>query len=331
MYLESVRQLSGAKREQWIRFLAQSGLKPEADVTQTVLLWEDDQLIGCGSRRGNLLKCIAVSPAHQGEGLTGTLLTQLKQEAFREGFDHLFLYTKPRNRLLFEPLFFYPVAKTPNVLLMESRKQGIRSFLESLDRPHQGGEVGAIVMNADPFTLGHQYLVETAAKECDWLYIFVLSEDRGSFSARDRMQMVRLGTAHLPNVTVNPTGPYLISAATFPAYFLKDRATADREYGSLDLAVFGKWFVPYFGITHRFAGTEPKCQVTAGYNESMVKLLPEYGVAFHEIPRREVQGEVISASTVRSLRAEGKTEALRSWVPESTWRFILESNLGGKL
>ena len=323
MYTESIRKLSGQKLVKWQSFLAAASLKADVDTDQTVTVWEDDEIIACGSRKGNLLKCIAVDPAHQGEGLTATVLTELKQEAFREGHKQIFLYTKPRNRMLFAPLFFYPVAQTDGVLLMESTRNGIENFLKSLEAaPKKEEKTGCIVMNADPFTRGHQYLAETAASQCDHLYIFVLSEDKGTFSAQERMELVKAGTAHLKNVTVYPTGPYLISSATFPKYFLKDKETAQREHYVLDLAVFTRWFVPHFGITHRFAGTEPTCEVTGGYNRAMEEILPQAGVEFVEIPRKQEQDSAISASTVRREMQAGNLEALRKLVPEATFRCI---------
>ncbi len=326
MYAESCAELSGQKKAAWERFLAATALKPDADSDQTVLIWDDGQIIACGSRKRNLLKCIAVDPGRQGEGLTAAVLTPLRQEAFSRGIKHLFLYTKPRNRMLFAPLFFYPVAQTQNVLLMESARGGIEQFLAGLDAPVRAGKIGCIVMNADPFTLGHRYLAEEAAKQCDWLYIFVLSEDRGFFRAADRMEMVRRGVAHLKNVTVHPTGDYLISSATFPSYFLKESQNADKEHYALDLAVFTRWFVPRFGITHRFAGTEPNCRVTAGYNETMARLLPEAGVEFVQVERRQNAGSAISASLVRKLIRQNEVSAIRDWVPESTYAYITEKD-----
>ena len=325
MYTESAKLLTGRKLSQWQAFLAAAALKPDEDMDQTVTVWDEGEIIACGSRKGNLLKCIAVDPGRQGEGLTATVLTELKQEAFREGYKQLFLYTKPRNRILFAPLFFYPVAQTDNVLLMESTRGGIENFLKNLDpAPEKEEKVGCIVMNADPFTRGHQYLAETAAKQCDKLYIFVLSEDKGTFSAAERMELVKAGTAHLENVTVYPTGPYLISSATFPKYFLKDRETAQREHYVLDLAVFARWFVPHFGITHRFAGTEPTCAVTGGYNRAMAEILPQHNVEFVEIPRKQEQDNAISASTVRREMNQGNLEILKKLVPEATYQCIVE-------
>jgi [citrate (pro-3S)-lyase] ligase len=206
---------------------------------------------------------------------------------------------------------------------MESTRNGIQNFLASLEvSPPKKEKTGCIVMNADPFTRGHQYLAETAAARCDHLYIFVLSEDKGTFSAQERMELVKAGTAHLQNVTVYPTGEYLISSATFPKYFLKDRETAQREHYLLDLAVFTQHFVPHFGITHRYAGTEPVCAVTGGYNRAMEEILPRHNVEFVEIPRKLELDTVISASTVRREMQAGNLEAVKNLVPSDTFRCI---------
>ena len=174
MDIEVHSPLRENKRNIWRTFLANAGLAPDDSVQQTVLVWDGDTLAATGSRQCNLLKCIAVAPGYQGEGLLATVLTALRQEAFKEGYQHLFLYTKPANGFLFAPLFFYTVAQTGDVLLMEDRQNGIRDFLAPLPKTN-AHQIGAAVMNCDPFTLGHRYLIETATKQCDHLYVFVLS------------------------------------------------------------------------------------------------------------------------------------------------------------
>ncbi len=78
-------------------------------------------------------------------------------------------------------------------------------------------------MNANPFTLGHQFLVEKAAKECDWLHLFVVQEEGSEFSFFDRFEMIKAGTRHIDNITIHPGSKYIISRATFPTYFIKDQ------------------------------------------------------------------------------------------------------------
>ena len=194
MYIEAVNILQGAKKEAWAALLAKSGLE-QAQAEYTVLVWEGEELIATGSRDGGILKCIAVEDAWQGQGLLAVVITQLRQNAFQAGHSHLFLYTKPQNEYLFTALFFHSIARTDKVLLMEDSAHGISRFLSSLGRTE--GECGAIVMNADPFTLGHRYLVEEASRRCEKLLVFVLSEDKGNFPASVRMELVRLGTADL--------------------------------------------------------------------------------------------------------------------------------------
>ena len=326
MDIELIYNISGRKREIWAAFLQKLALAADEAVEATCLVWEDGTLIATGSRQENILKCIAVDPMHQGEDLTATVLTSLRQDAFRAGHKHLFLYTKPRNHFLFSSLFFYPIAKTGDVLLMEDRPGGVKDFVESLPAPVKSGRIGAAVMNCNPFTKGHRYLIESAAKECDHLYVFVLSEDKSQFSAEDRINLVKAGTADLPNVTVLPTGPYLISSATFPTYFLKEREKAQTVQCLLDIEVFTKYYAPHFGITHRFVGTEPLSRMTDQYNQALLEHLPQAGITVHEIPRLETGGIPISASFVRSLLGKGQGELLKTLVPDTTFRY-LEANL----
>ncbi len=320
MDLELCSGLTGKKQEKWATFLQQAGLDPMETVEKTALLWDGEELVATGSRQDHILKCIAVDPFRQGEGLTATVLTALRQDAFAAGHRHLFLYTKPQNHYMFSSLFFHPVAQTDRVLLMEDRKNGIETFLDTMPKEEHTGTVGAAVMNCNPFTKGHRYLVETAAGECDHLYIFVLSEDKSLFPAADRLELVRRGTADLKNVTVLPTGPYLISSATFPTYFLPDRDHTGTIQCRLDIEIFLKYYVPRFGITRRYVGTEPLSPLTDQYNQALKEGLT--GVELRELPRLEHPGGPISATTVRSLLKTGQPEALRALIPETTYNYL---------
>jgi len=327
MNVELHPRLRGIKLNIWKEFLARAGLDADGSVERTALVWDGEALVATGSRQGNLLKCIAVDAARQGEGLTATVLTALRQDAFEAGHTHLFLYTKPQNRFMFSELFFYPIAQTSKVLLMENRNGGIRDFIASLPADDTVRNAGAVVMNCNPFTNGHRYLVETAAKECERLYVFVLSEDKSRFSAEDRLAMVRLGTADLSNVTVLPTGPYLISSATFPTYFLKEREKAGEIQCLLDIEVFVRYYAPHFRITRRYVGTEPLSQMTNQYNSALKSNLPERGIELVEIPRLEHSGVPVSASKVRALIDAGDAESVRSLVPTTTYDYLQAKGL----
>lgn len=323
MYIETLSELKGEKLLKWEAFLSQAKLEADKNSTQTVLIFEDEEIIATGSRQENILKCIAVSPSRQGEDLTSKIITELRKGAFEEGFSHLFLYTKPENEHIFSSLFFYTVAKTDKVLLMENRQGAVTSFINSLNK-EAAENAGACVMNCNPFTLGHRYLIETSSKMCNHLYVFVVSEDKSEFSFKDRLEMVKRGTSDLTNVTILETGPYLISSATFPTYFLKDRDNAEETHCELDIEIFARHFAPRFSITKRFVGTEPLSKLTDKYNESLKKLLPQKGIEFIEIPRLEIADIPVSASKVRELIKVNNTEELKKLVPKSTFDYIKE-------
>ena len=327
MYIELLSNSNKTKLDMWKAFLRKSALEPDDSVGQTVLLWEGDALVGTGSRDGNLLKCIAVDKSRQGEGLTATIITALRKEAFSEGINHLFLYTKPQNKAMFSDLFFYPVAQTDKVLLMEDRKNGINKFLEQFPTACNQGKTGCIVVNCNPFTLGHQYLIESALKDCDNLYVFVVSEDKSRFSSDDRIEMVRQGTKHLSGVSVLPSGPYLISSMTFPTYFLANRESATQIQCRLDIEIFVKYFAPRFNITTRYVGTEPVSPMTNQYNMALKKLLPMHNITLTEIPRLEISGMPISASQVRGFIDSKNIQALKALVPDTTYEFLANKGL----
>lgn len=313
----------GRALEELRGFLAAAGLRFDEGVQYTVSLAEGDEICASGSLEGGVLKCIAVSADHGGEGLAAVILTELINEAGRRGVHHLFLFTKPGNEELFGSLGFFPIAGTADSLLMENKKGGVADFAASLERPApEGGITGAILMNGNPFTLGHQYLAEKAAAECDTLHLFVVSEDRSAFPAELRLRLAKAGTAHLKNVLVHPTGPYLISAATFPDYFIKDKVRAEKINTLLDLSIFAECFARPLGITLRFVGEEPLDPVTGAYNRQMKEFLPSRGIEVREIKRLEQGGGPVSASRVRKLLGEGRLEEAAELVPPSTMQYL---------
>ena len=317
--IETGAPLSGARLLEIQAFLAQRGLTMEGAADFYVPLREDDgTIVATGSHEGRVLKYIAVSPAAEGTGAAATVVSELVSYAWREGIGHLFLYTKPENERMFRSLGFYPVAHTESVLMMEDRKDGIGKFLAAIPRKKDAKTVGACVMNCNPFTNGHRYLVETAAAACDLLYLFVVSEDASAFPAKVRFELVRRGTADLQNVIVTESRDYLVSRATFPTYFIKDRASTAHVQTDLDIAIFTERIAPALCITRRFVGTEPFCPVTRAYNERMKQLLPACGIELIEIERKDG----ISASKVRALMEQGDLAGIRKLVPDATYEYI---------
>ena len=185
-------------------------------------------------------------------------------------------------------------------------------------------KIGSIVMNCNPFTLGHLHLIEYAAEQVDHLYIFVVEEDRSFFKFDDRIELVKAGTSHLENVKVLPSGQFIISATTFAEYFGKESLDCAAIDPSLDVEIFGSQIAPCLNINVRFVGEEPLDPITAQYNQSMKEILPKYGVELCEIPRKETNGEVISASRVRKCLEEKNWDEIRKLVPKTTYSFLEE-------
>lgn len=303
--------------------LKQEGICRDGNLDYICGMYDENyRIIATGSCFQNTLRCFAVDSAHQGEGLLNEIITHLIEVEYSRGNLHLFLYTKINTAPFFRDLGFYEIARVDNTLVfMENRKNGFSDYLSSLSSSKKDGTSAALVMNANPFTLGHQYLVETAAACCDTLHLFIVSEDASLFPFSVRKQLVLDGTSHIPNVICHDSGPYIISSATFPSYFLKDEETVIRSHAQLDLSIFIR-IAKALSITCRYVGEEPFSQVTGIYNQIMAQSLPAAGIRCIVVPRKEINGKPISASEVRRCIHDGNFSALKYLLPASTLRYL---------
>ena len=119
----------------------------------------------------------------------------------------------------------------------------------------------------------------------------------------------------------------MVSSATFPSYFIKDKARVEDIHCDLDIRLFGEKIAPALGITMRYVGTEPNCAVTGRYNEQMKQLLPQYGIELIEIERKTAGDIAISASRVRELIQQKRFDALESLLPPSSIDYIKNHNI----
>ncbi len=303
--------------------LLREGIRRDKNLDYSCGVFDDDgTLIATGSSFRNTLRCLAVSSEHRGEGLMNQVVSHLMERQMEQGNSHVFLYTKARNDRIFLDLGFHEIARVEGELVfMENRRDGFSRYLRDLEKTRRDGSSAAVVMNANPFTLGHRHLVERAAAEHDWLHLFLLSEEAGPIPFAVRRQLAAEGVKDLENVILHDSGPYIISSATFPSYFLRDEDAAITAHAKLDLTVFGR-IAAALGVTARYAGQERSSHVTALYNETMAAQLPELGVAFHEIPRLSLNGETVSASTVRQAIHDGRLSDAAFMLPETTLRYF---------
>lgn len=304
--------------------LLREGIRRDPHLDYTCGIFDDNwDLIATGSFYGPTLRCLAVADEHRGEGLLNRLVSHLAEVQAARGSLRLFLYTKCVNEPIFQDLGFHTIARVGReAAFMENRRRGFEGYLNRLARKAVPGDrISAIVMNANPFTLGHRHLVEQAAAQSDAVHLFVLSEEAGPIPFPVRRALVQAGVADLPNVQIHDSGPYMISTATFPSYFLPDSDTAIRVHAELDLTLFGR-IAGALNIRRRYVGQEPASRVTALYNRIMLEKLPAMGVECCEIPRLTIDGRPVSASTVRQAIHDGRPEDVRPLLPDSTWRYF---------
>ena len=323
--------------EQIDRLLRDEGIRKDANLDYTCAVYDEEmQIIATGSCFGNTLRCLAVSGAHQGEGLMNEIVSHLITYQFSRGNSHLFLYTKCDSAKFFRDLGFYEIVRIEDrIVFMENRRTGFSDYLSLLEREGQSGgaaetaegaeapapRAAALVMNANPFTLGHLSLVEKACAKNDLVHLFMVSEDASLVPFPVRKRLILEGTAHLRNLICHESGPYIVSSATFPSYFQKDETAVIESHAYLDLAVFVK-IAEALHIGVRYVGEEPASLVTGIYNRIMEQELPRHGISCVVVPRKEAGGRAISASTVRQLIKEGRIEELSPLVPESTLRYF---------
>lgn len=332
-------------------FLTANGLRL-APLDRYVVVTRDedgDEILAGGGLDGNVIKCVAVSESARSEGLMNILVSRLIVIAREEGRDSVKAFTKPENEGIFKSLGFGLLASAPKAILMENGRGGLpeyKKYLASLARP---GRNGAIVMNANPFTKGHRYLVEQAASQVDNLYVIVVKEDRSRFPYVERKAMIEAGCAGLDNVVVCEGSDYAISAATFPTYFLKKLDDATDTQIALDLDLFVNHIAQPLGVTVRFAGSEPEDALTRRYNELMAEILPGTSVAvvrqdhqpdselvegsavrqarrpidFVEIPRLEQKGKPLSATSLRRALDKGGFKEAMEYIPKSTVPYLV--------
>lgn len=372
MEIQTLNPTTPRQRQRIEAFLKRNGLRFDDMHYYAAITDDDGEMIAGGGLKGNVIKCVAVDDAHKGEAIANTLISHLIAHANEEGHSNVMLFTKPKNRQLFESLSFRLLAEAPEAVLMETGIGGINNTVEALKKIREESEKykeynkeckennkeckenseeckeeektnlnittpqhlnpstpqplttttplrGVVVMNCNPFTLGHRYLIEQAAKQVERLFVMVVREDCSLFAYAERKAMVEQGVAHLKNVTVIDGSEYAISQATFPTYFLKRLDDAADTQMLLDLDLFRRHIAPALGTTVRFVGTEPTDQLTRRYNQLMHEVLADV----RETARLEKKGNAVSASRVRKAMEQGDMSTIRQLVPPTTLPYII--------
>ena len=339
------------------QFLGDNGLRLD-DVDYYAALVDEttDEIVAGGGLKGGVIKCVAVADGHKGEAVANQIVSHLIAHANSDGHQCVKLFTKPQNQKMFESMSFRLLAEAPKAILMETGIGGIKRYCEELrvkseerrvKSEESNGELhyvtsttlqpvklhhpntstphpimppsGIIIMNCNPFTLGHRYLIEQAAQQVQTLYILVVREDCSMFGYDERKAMIVRGVAHINNVVVCDGSEYSISATTFPTYFLKSLSDASDTQMTLDIDLYRRHIAPALGATVRFVGTEPDDPLTRRYNELMKSMLPDV----REVARLEKSGVAVSASRVRKAIVENHLALAARLVPPTTVPYIV--------
>jgi [citrate (pro-3S)-lyase] ligase len=327
---QTINMAEWPEAEAEIRQLLQdNGLEFDEQIDTFVICRERGRLVGCAGLDRDVVKDVAVAAGLRGSAVSLRLGSFVVKLAASRGHHDVFLYCRPENVAWFRGWAFHPLVELPGVItLMENNPLALPKYIETLSRERRpGSRIGAIVMNANPFTRGHRYVGEKAAQDCDWLHVFVVREEAEPFSYSDRFRLVTEGLADIRNLTVHHGSKYIISRATFPGYFLKDKAVVEHSFNGIDLMMFREHIAPALGINLRYVGNEPLDVTTASYNAAMKHWLAEAPsiappIDTIVIERLVIDGSPVSASRVCALFAQGDLDGIEKLVPPTTLAFL---------
>lgn len=297
-------------------FLTKFDLRLERDVDLTLYYEKDGEIVGTVSKAGYIIKCLAVDKNFQGQNLASKLVSEIVGRIVFEGNNYYQVFTKKIYRETFLNLGFSEIFSTEETTVLECSLNTIDDYLTSATKRLNffTSDIASIVVNCNPITKGHLYLIEKASKEHEHVLIFVLEEDKSFFSFQERMSLVFLATNHLKNVTVLPSTRYIISSLTFPSYFIKEETKRNYEYARIDVGIFKKYFMKYYKIKYRYVGEETS-EIMRIYNETLEEIL---GNGLVLVPRLDN----ISASMVRKLIIENRIDEALNYIPESVQKLF---------
>lgn len=308
------------EKDRIIAFLKTFALDYEKNNNLSLYIEQDEKIIATVSAADYIIKDLAIAKAYQSENLANHLLSYLFQKLAAKGIVYYQVYTKPEYKKMFLELNFSEIITVNHTCLLETKNFSIRNELYKLKENYRidTRNNGVIVVNANPFTNGHLYLIEQAVKNHEKLIVFVLEEDQSYFRFSERFLLVQRGTAHLSNVVVIPSTKYIISSLTFPTYFLKEDVDKVTEQAFVDAQIFATYVMPILNIATRYVGSETD-QVTAKYNLALKQVL---GSRLVQINRKEIAGQPISASLVRTYYQAREFTKIAPLVPPTTLAYL---------
>ena len=302
-------------------FLKRNDLNYEENINKSFYIEENDNVVATVSIFNNVIKCFAVDKNYRSENYGGLLISNVINYFYENKVYHYMVYTKAEYINTFINLGFSEIVSTDSVAILESGTPNIVEYIQDLKSKIEfkfenlldNADVASLVMNCNPITEGHLGLIELAAKNHQYVIVFLLEEDLSFFSYKERMTLVYLATLHLSNVIVVPSSNYIVSSLTFPNYFLKDESLKNHQWAVTDALIFKNYFMKYLNISKRYVGTETS-KIMVDYNNALKEVLEDKII---EVKRFEESGQVISASLVRQYILSGDIDKALELIPQA--------------
>ena len=307
------------ERKLIIKLLEENDLELDKLIDKTFYLEEDSEIIGTISCYKNIIKCVALKKGYTGSGYFEKLVSEMINHIYQKGITNIMVFTKPIYEMQFKSMGFKEIVKTDNVITLEYGLSNIDKVLKSYKNKIESyfnielekSNIGAVVINGNPVTLGHEYLIETASKNHSFVIVFLLEEDLSYFTYKERMTLAYLAFLPYRNVLVVPSTDYIVSSLTFPGYFLKEESKKNKEWAKVDALIFKNYFMKELNIKARFVGTEEKGYMKV-YNDTLQEVLQDKLVIVDRIKNND---KVISASAIRKLIEEEKIDEAMESIP----------------
>ena len=316
------------------KFLSNFDLKLDSNLTKTLYIEnENDVIIGTISCADYIVKDLAVDENYQSENLASLLVNEILNHFRLNNVHNYQVFTKPKYKNIFLSFGFKEIVETDKVIMLEGGVNNIATKINEIKKTltnrfgeiNETSDIGCVVMNANPITNGHMYLIEEASRLNKMVVVFVVEEDKSDFTFEERFSLVYLSTTRLGNVCVVPSSKYIVSSSTFPSYFLKDETEVSEQYSKIDALIFKEYFMKQLFIKKRYVGTETSNKMI-NYNNTLKEELNDSLVILDRI---NYNNEQISASNVRKLLKENKINEALELVPRET-SFILRSIASSK-
>lgn len=306
------------EKERVTEFLLKFDLKFDKDITKTFYVEEDDSIVGTISVANYIIKDLAVLDKYQGENIASSLINHVIKYFSNNSIYNYQVFSKPKYKSLFENMNFKMLVETEKLIMLEGGITDIDETLEKIKKLlevrftpiNENSDIASVVINGNPITIGHEYLVSEASLNHNIVIVFIVEEDKSEFTFIERLSMAFLAFHKFSNVYVIPSTKYIVSSLTFPNYFLKETDISE-EMAKVDALIFKKYFQKKLFIKKRYIGSESTKKME-NYNNELKEIL---GDTIKIVERLEIDRVRVSASAVRNLIKEGKTKEALKYIP----------------